>query len=199
MACPGRFKRSANTASFYHSKELDVTIEIHVDDGYAAGEAQNLEKAFAYISSKMVLKVSPLIMPGMGFDHVGAARIRTEDCMWVQPVDKYMERALEIMGMEKCNVSTSTKLDKAKMDGDDEPYDRPELYRSATCTLLYAAKRRPDIQATVRWLCKRLMNPTMKSAKQLVKLLRYLKGAMEMATFFPVHGNLYIISRLFGC
>ena len=51
-ARPGRFKRSAKTASLYLSRELDVTIEIHVDDGYATGEAQNLEKAFAYFSSK---------------------------------------------------------------------------------------------------------------------------------------------------
>ena len=34
-ACPGRFKRTAKTASLHHSKELDVTIGINVDDGYA--------------------------------------------------------------------------------------------------------------------------------------------------------------------
>ena len=54
-----------------------------------------------------------------------------------------------VMDMDKSNASKRPKLDKAKMDGDEELYDRPDLYRSATCTLLYAAKRRPDIQATV--------------------------------------------------
>ena len=71
--------------------------------------------------------MSPLIMPSISFDHVGASRIRTEDGMWAQPFNKYVERALKIMGMEKCNASTSPKLDKAKMEGDDEPHDRPEL------------------------------------------------------------------------
>ena len=188
-ACPGRFKRNMKTASLYHSKELDVTIDIHVDDGYAVGESESLEKVFAYLSSKLVLKVSSMIKPGMGFDHVGASRFRTDDGMWIQPFSKYVERALEIMGMEKCNASKRPKLDKANMEGDDEPYDRPQLYKSTTCTLLYAAKRQPESQSTVRWLCKRLANPTNKSGRQLVKLLRYLKGQPDLATFFPVEGK----------
>ena len=69
------------TPSLYHSKELDVTIDINVDDGYAVGESESQEKVFAYLSSKLVLKVSSMIKPGMGFDHVGASRFRTDDGM----------------------------------------------------------------------------------------------------------------------
>ncbi len=86
--------------------------------------------------------------------------------------------------MTNCNSSPSPKLDKQHMDGDDEAYNEPAVYRSTVCTLFYLAQRRPDIQATVRWLCKRLMKPDVKSGRQLVKLLRYLKGAKDIATYF---------------
>ena len=51
-------------------------------------------------------------------------------------------------------------LDKQSMEGDEQPYVSPEAFRSATCTLLYLSKRMPEIQSTMRWLCKRLVNPT---------------------------------------
>jgi hypothetical protein len=47
----------------------------------------------------------------------------------------------------------------------------------------------PEIQSTVRWLCKRLKNPDMKSWRQLVKLTRYMKGSRGLSTFFPAQGE----------
>ena len=60
--------------------------------------------------------------------------------------------------------------------GDDDPCEHPELYRSAVCTIHHMTKRRPDLQATTRWMCKRLRNPNQKSWRQLVKTVRYIKG-----------------------
>ena len=71
--------------------------------------------------------------------------------------------------MKDCRSSTSPKLEKQTEPGHDDPCEHPELYRSAVCTILYIAKRRPDLQATTRWMCKRLRNPNKKSWRQLVK------------------------------
>ena len=65
----------------------------------------------------------------------------------------------------------------------------------ATCTLLYLSKRVPEIQSTVRWLCKWLINPTVKAGRQLIKLLCYLKGSSHLATYFPEHG---VVDRIEG-
>ena len=46
----------------------------------------------------------------------------------------------------------------------------------------------PEIQSALRWLCKRLVTPTIRAGRQLIKLLRYLTGARNLATFFPEHG-----------
>ena len=87
-----------------------------------------------------------------------------------------------------CKPSTSPKLDKSNMEGDDEPFHDAALYRTVTCKLIYPAKRRGDIQSTVRWLCKRLRNPDVKAGRQLTKLLRYLQGTKHLANYFPKEG-----------
>ena len=56
---------------------------------------------------------------------------------------------------EDCRPPTSPKLEKQTEHGDDDPCEHPELYRSAVCTILYMTKRRPDLQATTRWMCKK--------------------------------------------
>ena len=75
----------------------------------------------------------------------------------------------------------------------DDPCEHPELYRSAVCAILFMTKRRPDLQATTRWMCKRLRNPNKKSWMQLVKTVRYIKGSRDLATFMPKAGKPDII------
>ena len=104
------------------------------------------------MEKRAALKVSPLVEEGMGFDHVGATRLRTETGMWIKPFDKHLEES--------------------------------SVYRSAVCTLLSLVQRRPDFQSTVLWLCRRLMKPNAQSDRQHRRLLRYLKGSKDLATFF---------------
>ena len=134
------------------------------------------------------MKLSPLIVAGCSFEHVGAVRKVAHDGLWVQALDKYFLSVLDMMGMKDCKPSTSPKLDKATEVGDADPCDQPELYRKAVCTLLYPARRRPDLQAVTRWKCKRLKNPDRKSWRQLVKTVRYVKGTLDLATFMPKDG-----------
>ncbi len=97
--------------------------------------------------------------------------------MWTKGFDEYSDRALELMGMTNCNSSASPKLDKLRVDDDEEDLRDPGVYRFTVCTLLYLAQRRPDTQSTARWLHKRLMKPNRQSDRQFRVLLRHLKGA----------------------
>ena len=103
----------------------------------------------------------------------------------MKELDKYETSVLTMMQMKDCRPSTSPKLEKQTEPGDDDPCEHPELYRSAVCTILYMTKRRPDLQATTRWMCKRLRNPNKKSWRQLDKTVRYIKGSRDLATFMP--------------
>ena len=89
---------------------------------------------------------------------MGALRVIDKEGMWVKELDKYETSVVTMMQMD-CRPSTSPKLEKQFELGDDDPCEHPELYRSAVCTIHYMTKRRPDLQAMTRWMCKRLMNP----------------------------------------
>ena len=76
------------------------------------------------------------------------------------------------------------------MPGDSDDYPYGAVYRTVTCILVFGVRRRPDCQSTIQWMCKRLQNATSKAGRQMVKLLRYMKGTKDLATFLPVDGLL---------
>ena len=183
--CPGTFKQSLKSPTIFCSSEFEIALDLHVDDGYVTGPAENMNKVFACLETQTVLKFSPIISVGSSFGHVGALRIIGEEGMWVKELDKYESSVLTMMQMKDCRPSTSPKLEKQTKPGDDDPCDHPDLYRSALCTILYMTGRRPDLQATARWLCKRVRDPDQKSWRQLVKKVRNIKGTEDLATFMP--------------
>ena len=51
-------------------------------------------------------------------------------------------------------------------------------------------RRRPDLQATARWMCARGSGTqTQNSLRRLVKTVRYIKGTKDLATFMPRSGK----------
>ena len=154
---------------------MSFALDLHVDDGYMTGPAEKIMKGFCLSRGKMVLKLSPIIGVGNSFEHVGALRVIDEEGMWVKELDKYASSVLTMMRMKDCRPSTSSKFEKQTEPGDDDPCEQPELYRSAVCSILFLTERKPDLQATARWLCKRL-DPNQKSWRQLVKTVSYIKS-----------------------
>ena len=59
--CPGGFVQNPMAPSMYFSKEFDVLMDLHVDDGYFAGPKEKLTILFDYLTQKMVIKVGPLL------------------------------------------------------------------------------------------------------------------------------------------
>ena len=182
---PRIFQTESEVPDNFYSSDFETALDLHVDDGYMTGPAERMMQVFAYLEGVIILKLSPIIGVGDSFEHVGALRIIDNEGMWVKELDKYETSVLTMMQMKDCRPSTSPKLEKQKEPGDDDPCEHPELYRSAVCTILHMTKRRPDLQATTRWMCKRLRNPNQKSWRQLVKTVRYIKGSRDLATFMP--------------
>ena len=195
--CPGSFKQSLKSPTIFYSSDFETALDLHVDDGYMTGPAERMMQVFAYLEGVIILKLSPIIGVGDSFEHVGALKIIDIEGMWVKELDKYETSVLTMMQMKDCRTSTSPKLEKQTEPGDDDPCEHPELHRSAVCTILYMTKRRPDLQATMRWMCKRLRNPNQKSWRQLVKTVRYIKGSRDLATFMPKAGKSDIIEAFF--
>jgi hypothetical protein len=175
-AYPGKFAKDPKAPSMTFSRVHDTLIALRVDDAYVAGP----RVALPILVECVAIKASSIVGSGMGFDHDGAARARAQQGTWIKDFGKCADRRLELTGMTNCSSSTSPKLDKQNMDGDDEDLKDLEVYRSTVRLLRHLAQRRPDTQSTVRWLCKRLTKPNVQSDQQLMKLLRYLKGARDL-------------------
>ena len=57
------------------------------------------------------------------------------------------------------------------------------------CTILYLTRLRQDLQATAKWMRKRLRDPGQKSWTQVVKTVRYIKGSEDLTHFMPRSGK----------
>ena len=112
------------------------------------------------------------------------------DGFWVHVVGKYFE-VLGMMGICKtANLRSRTSWTKETEPNDEEFDGEAELYRKAVCILLYPARRRPNSQSEVRWMCKRLKDSNRKSWRQLVKRARFVKGSTDSVTLMPRNGAL---------
>jgi hypothetical protein len=157
-------------------------MNIHVDDGNGCGPEQAVMVLMDYVSSKLDIKFSGLIFSGSSYNYLRAEKILLDGVLITVPSTKYIITALEAMGMQNCNESTSPKLDKSWMEGDDELLDdeRSKNYKTATCKLIFLSRKRWDIQHPVRTCCQYLKAPSKFADRQLVKLLRYLKGTLNV-------------------
>ena len=168
--CAGAFKQRLKSPTIFCSREFVIASDLLGDDGYITGPAEKMMEVFADLEGEIVLKLSPIIGVGHSSEHVGALRVIDEEGTWVKKLDKYESSVLTMMLMKACRHRP--KLEKQTEPGDDDPCEQPELCRSAVCTVPHMTKRRPG-------------DPNQKSWRQLVKMVRYIKGSRDLATFIP--------------
>ena len=176
--------------TLYYIREAGGLIELHVDDGHGCGKEEVIAELLTFLSEKIKIKYVQGIRRG-SYEYLKTMKVRDERKLMSIPNKRYLQSAMDKLGMSSCKGSVSPKLDKANMEGDDEELDEDQTtrFRSSVLTLLYLSNERTDIQCTVRHLCTKLKNPTALEMRQLKRLLRYVKGTEDMATVFEVHGN----------
>ena len=171
-------------------RETDGLIELHVDDGHGCGKEEIIAELLTFLSEKIEIKCVQGIQYG-SYEYLKITKVRDERKLMSIPNKRYLQSAMDKLGMSNCKGSVSPKLDKANMEGDDEELDEglTTRFRSSVLTLLYLSNERTDIQSTVRHLCTKLQSPTALEMRQLKRLLRYVKGSEDMATVFEVRGD----------
>ena len=158
--CPGTFKQSLKSPTTFHAKEFEIAVDLHVDDSHVTGPAENMTKVFAYLETK-----KPFEIPT---HHLGRKLVRA--CWCSEVIDRRRRHAGERTGQvrivravdeegEGLPSIDESKFEKQTEPGDDDPCEQPEVSRLAVCTVLYITKRRSDLHATARCLCKRLRDP----------------------------------------
>ena len=170
--------------------QTDGLIERHVDDGHGCGKEEVIAELLAFLSEKIEIKYVQRIRQG-SYEYVKTTKVRDKKKLTSIPNKRYLQSAMDELVMSDCKGSVSPKLDKAKMEGDNEELDEEQTarFRSSVLTLLYLSNERADIQSTVRHLCTKLQSPTALEMRQLKRLVRYDKGTKDMATVFEMRDD----------
>ena len=50
--CPGSFKQSLKSPTFFYSTDFEAALDLHVDDGYMTGSAERMMQVFAYFEGE---------------------------------------------------------------------------------------------------------------------------------------------------
>ncbi len=164
----------------YIRKEGATTIiAVYVDDLIL------ITKTAEEMSDMKSILASRFKMTDMGELHycLGVTIERSVDCLWLHQ-KQYISSMLKKYGMsEAAMVSTpadiSVKLEKD--DGQSKDVNS-SIYQSMVGSLLYAAMAtRPDIAQAVGVVSKFNSKPTQAHQTAVKRILRYLKGTMDLA------------------
>jgi hypothetical protein len=167
-------------------------LAVHVDDILLSAHDPMVEKVKALLGGKYEMKDL-----GELTNYVGI-RIRTSDDGKTLEMDQRaaIEEILEDFGMATCSPSVSTPVDP-KVDSAVDP-DNPEVpmppmdqtrYRELVGRLIYVSKcTRPDICFAVGLLARFMQDPSAKHWQWGKRVLRYLKGSLDLVLRFTVKG-----------
>ena len=112
---------------------------------------------------------------------------------------KHAKLAVEAMGLlDAKGVSTPGVVEGVEEDAERLSIEDASSYRQITARLNYLAPDRPDIQYSVKEVCKSMSNPTTACWQKLTRIGRYLVAHPRMRTLFDfVKGD--IRPSLLGC
>lgn len=91
----------------------------------------------------------------------------------------YTEEILHMAAMSDCNLMPALLPQRIEQLNTD-PFPKPTYFRSLARKLQYLTITRPNIQYAVNYVCQRMHLPTVSDFGRLKRILRHLKGTLEM-------------------
>ena len=108
--------------TLYFIRESDGLIELHVDDGHGCCKEAVIAELLAFFSEKNGTKHVQGIGRG-SHEYLKTTKVRDEKKLTSIPNKRYLQSAMDKLGMSDCTKSVSPNLDKANMEGDSEELD----------------------------------------------------------------------------
>lgn len=94
---------------------------------------------------------------------------------------RYATYLLQAAGMLDCApMPTPLPLQLDRVPNQDEYFSNPTYFCSLAGKLQYLTLTRPDIQFAVNVVCQKMHKPTVADFHLLKRVLRYVKGTLEM-------------------
>nr|GEV51655.1 retrovirus-related Pol polyprotein from transposon TNT 1-94 [Tanacetum cinerariifolium] len=108
---------------------------------------------------------------------------------------KYALEILKKHGMEKCDTVGTPMATKPKLDAElsGKLIDQTE-YHSKIGSLMYMTSSRPDIVKAICYFARYQERPIEKHLKEVKRILRYLRGTINMGLWYPNDSGFELIA-----
>ena len=171
---------------FVYQKDRDVIfLLLYVDDMVLTGNNQTLiQRLLKDLSKQFHMKdMGPLSY------FLGIQAQFTPTGLFLNQ-EKYVADLLEAAGMLDCApMPTPLPLQLDRVPHQEEYFENPKYFRILAGKLQYLTLTRPDIQFAVNLVCQKMNKPTMAGFHLLKRVLRYLKGTIQMGLYLESDTN----------
>jgi hypothetical protein len=172
----------ANPDSHHHR----CILSTHVDDGFGVYSHRPF---WDDLLGALTERYGPLTTNDVTTSYTGIAFTRSPSGAITLSQRGYLLRLLGAIGMADVKpISTPSSPDFFHVSPDNRPVDT-KLFGRMVGVLIWALKTRFDIQKEVIFLATRLASPTRGDVAKVVRVLRYLRGQVDMGpTYYTQEG-----------
>lgn len=158
----------------YHQHNKTMVLLLYVDDILLTGDDDDL------ISDLLAALNTRFLMKDLGTPKyfLGIEIITRDDSLFLHQ-SVYAADILHQAQMSQCNPMPTPLLQRID-NVDLTLFPEPTYFRSLAGKLQYLTITRPDIQYAVNFICQRMHAPTMTDFGLLKRILRYIKGTLEL-------------------
>lgn len=182
----GFFYSLANHSLFiYHSEFGSLFLLLYVDDISLTGSTLVLVANFIKLLS------SEFAMKDLGpIHHFFGMEITATNSGLHLSQSHYALTILEHSNMVDCKPMSTPLEAKTKTSSNETLMKDPSYYRGLVGALQYLTFTRPDISFSVNYVSQFMYALTMTHLKMIRRILRYVKGIIEMGLHFSSHTTL---------
>jgi len=185
----GFFCSSTDPSLFiYHQQQHTILLLLYVDDIVLTGSSsQMLSTLIQSLSLKFHMKdLGPLHY------FLGIEVKQNSDHLFLCQTKYASDLLTRAYMSESKPIATPLSLKQVIMQQDSVALTNPTEYRSLVGALQYLTLTRPDIAYATNLLCQKLQTPTVADLARLKRVLRYIKGTINLGLFIHSQSSLHL-------
>ncbi|XP_042379979.1 uncharacterized mitochondrial protein AtMg00810-like [Zingiber officinale] len=177
--------RLTNAKPGWWQKGKILIVSLYVDDLIFTG---NDESMFVKFKNSMKLEFDMTDLGRMKY-FLGVDLLQNPEGIYISQ-RKYAKDVLEKFGMEKSNNVKNLIVPGVKLTKDEEGSKvNATMYKQLVGSLMYLTVTRPDLMYVVSLISRFMISPTELHLQAVKRVLRYLKGTVDLGVFYQNEGN----------
>lgn len=205
------FLQGVGHPSLFHHPRRGIHTLVHGDDYTSSGYKEDLDWMEQELAKEYAIK-SQRIGPNGGVKEGKVLNrvIRYEGNRWeIEADQRHAELIVEKLGLSDCNGVTTPGSDQTEKDAEqhaEEPLDGEQatFFRGLAARCNYLSMDRPELQFSVKELCRDMSSPTKGSMIKLKRIGRFLKLKPRLVWKFflqmrPKNVDIHVDADWAGC